>query len=82
MESQGPKIVETIFESACHLLGGAAVIDLLRRNFITGGQLQQGDDFMDRSRDLLQRHLELMELNQQNIIRGTYFKSVYYVRVT
>jgi len=76
MESHGPKIVGTIFESACHLLGGAAVIDYLRRNLITGGQVQQGDDFMDQSRDLLQRHLELMQLKEQNTIREDYLKAV------
>ena len=81
MESHGPRIVETIFESACHLLGGAAVIDFLRRNLITGGQVQQGDEFMDQSRDLLQKHLELMRLEEQNRIRRDYLKSVYYVHV-
>jgi len=75
MESHGPRIVETIFESACHLLGGAAVIDYLRRNLITGGQVKQGDDFMDQSRDLLQKHLDLMQLREQNRIRLNYLKA-------
>lgn len=48
---------------------GRSIIDGLRTKFSTGSQMQQGDYFMDRSRDLLRRHLQLIEVHQQDTIR-------------
>jgi hypothetical protein len=36
---------------------------------------------MDQSRDLLQRHLQLIQLSEQTLIRRGYTKSVYSVCV-
>ena len=48
---------------------GRSIIDGLRTKFSTGSQVQEGDYFMDRSRDLLRRHLQLIEVHQQDTIR-------------
>lgn len=50
-------------------LVGRSIIDGLRRRFSAHDQLQEGDGFMDRSRDLLRMHLQLMEVREQDAIR-------------
>jgi len=50
-------------------LVGKSIFDSLRRKFSTSGQMESGDYFMDRSRELLRRHLQLIELDQQDTIR-------------
>jgi hypothetical protein len=75
MESHGPHIVGAIVEVAGHLLGGS-VIDYFRKNLMTSSQVEQGDDLMDRSRELLQRHHKLMEPDEQARVRHNYTKSV------
>ena len=48
---------------------GRSIIDGLRRKFFPSGLVQEGDFLMDRSRDLLGRHLQLMEVHDQDAIR-------------
>lgn len=48
---------------------GWSIIDGLRRKFSASGQMEEGDYFMDRSRELLRRHLQLIEVNDQDTIR-------------
>ena len=50
-------------------LVGKSIIDGLWGKFSTSSQLQQGDFLMDRSRNLLRRHLHLIEVNDQDTIR-------------
>jgi hypothetical protein len=53
-------------------LVGRSIIDGLRRKFSTHNQVQEGDGFMDRSRDLLRMHLQLMEVREQDEIRDKF----------
>ena len=48
---------------------GRSIIDGLWKKFSASGLVQEGDDFMDRSRVLLRRHLQLIEVNDQDTIR-------------
>jgi hypothetical protein len=48
---------------------GWNIIDGLRRKFTTSSQMQQGDDLMDNTRVLLKRHLQLIEVREQDAIR-------------
>ena len=48
---------------------GRSIIDGLRRKFSAHDQIQEGDCLMDRSRELLRRHLQLMEVREQDAIR-------------
>lgn len=50
-------------------LVGRSIFDGLRRKLSTSGQMEKGDYFMDRSRELLRRHLQLIELEEQDTIR-------------
>lgn len=50
-------------------LVGRSIFDGLRRKFSTSGQMEKGDYLMDRSRELLRRHLQLIELEEQVAIR-------------
>ena len=38
-------------------------------NFSTSSQMQQGNYYMDRSRELLMRHFQLFEAHQQDTIK-------------
>jgi len=71
MESSSPHIVEGFVEVTGHLLG-RSLIDFLRQNLITSCQVEQGDEFMDRSTVLLEQHLQLIELELQTQIRLHY----------
>ncbi|KAI9461052.1 hypothetical protein F5148DRAFT_1215944 [Russula earlei] len=51
---------------------GRSLIDTLWDNLSTDRQRQQGDYYMDLSRGLLQRHLKLIQIKTQFIIRGLY----------
>jgi hypothetical protein len=65
-------VLEVIVGGAIDVSGplvGRSIIDGLRKRFSPNGQVQEGDDLMDRSRDLLRRHLQLMEINDQDAIR-------------
>ena len=53
-------------------LDGRRLISGLWRTVFTGSLVEDGDYFMGRSRALLQRHLNLMRLQDQNLIRQTY----------
>jgi hypothetical protein len=75
MESTAPHIVEGVVEVTGHLLG-RSLIDFLRKNFITSGQVEQGDDFMDKSTVLLEQHLHLIQLEAQTRIRVSFILSV------
>lgn len=66
-----------IAEGAAHVAGyilGRSLVDGIRSIFNTAGHVDKGDSYMDQSRDLLERHLELLNLNQQNRIRTEYVK--------
>lgn len=55
-------------------LDGRSLIGGLWRTIFTGSLIQDGDYLMDRSRALLQRHLKLMQFQDQNLIRHNYDK--------
>lgn len=67
--------MEGTVEVNAHLVGGS-LIDSLRRTFTIDSQMEQGDNFLDRSLELLERHLQLMQLNEQIAIRQRYMRSV------
>lgn len=46
-----------------------SIIDGLWRKLSAGGQIREGDYFMDRSRDILRQHLQLIEVHDQDTIR-------------
>ena len=48
---------------------GRSIMDGIRIKFSPGSLMQEGDYFMDRSRVLLRRHLQLIEVHQQDMIR-------------
>jgi hypothetical protein len=70
--------VEGVVEVNAHLVGNS-LIDSLRRAFTIDSQMEQGDFFMDRSMDLLEKHLQLMKLNDQITIQDRYMQSVFNV---
>lgn len=51
---------------------GRNIIDGLRRKFSPSGMVQEGDFLMDRSRDLLGRHLQLMDVRDHKAIRTSF----------
>jgi len=69
------EIASNVMEVNNHLVG-RSLIDGLRRTFTftTGHEVEQGDFFMDRSRGLLEAHLQMLRLNDQNTIRSKYDK--------
>ena len=76
----GPQIAAGVFEVRCHRIG-KAIIDSLRKNFTGDGQMQRGDFYMNRSRELLQRHLKIIRLDDKNIIQEKYAEWVRRVQV-
>ncbi|KAI0247182.1 hypothetical protein BJV78DRAFT_955948 [Lactifluus subvellereus] len=54
---------------------GRSLIDSLRRRFNPGSQVRQGDQLMDQSRDMLQRHLQLIDRDDQVTIRHHFDKA-------
>lgn len=48
---------------------GRSIIDGLWRRLTVSSQIQEGDYFMDQSRLLLRRHLQLIEVREQDEIR-------------
>ncbi len=70
-----PISVEGVFEVNGRF-GGWNPIDSLRDIFTVDSQVEQGDYFMDRSRNLLEKHLQLMDLEDQTTVRHRYMKSV------
>lgn len=63
------------------LLIGRSIIDGLRKKFSAGDQVQEGDHLMDRSRDLLRMHFQLMGSREQDAIRKKYRKLVWAIYV-
>jgi hypothetical protein len=66
-----PPVIEIVggnIEVTGHLDGRSLTSGLWRTVF-TGSLVQDGDYFMDRSHSLLQRHLKLMQPQDQDIIR-------------
>jgi hypothetical protein len=55
--------------------GGWNPIDSLRGFFTIDGQVEEGDYFMDRSRHLLEKHLQMMDLEDQTNVRNSYKES-------
>ena len=47
---------------------GRSIIDGFWSKFSPSSQIQEGDYYMDRSRDLLKRHLRLIDLDEQDAI--------------
>jgi hypothetical protein len=71
----GPEIARGAIKVSGHFLG-RSLINGVRKNFLTSGQKQQGDGYMDKSRELLQKHLRLIKLQEQNLIQRHYKKLV------
>jgi len=67
----GPEIAGDIFEVGSHFIG-REIVQTLKRNFTGDGKIQQGNNFMNQSRALLQTHLQMMSLNEQTTIRRKY----------
>ena len=66
-----PAMVEIVggtIEITGHL-DGRSLISRLWRSLSASSLTQDGDHFMDRSRGLLQRHLKLIPLEDQDILR-------------
>jgi len=72
--SLGPEIVGGVLEVASHLVG-KHIVDSLRKNFTGDGKTQRGDFYMDRSRELLQTHLEVMDRKDRTTLRQQYKKA-------
>jgi hypothetical protein len=62
------EIVGGTIEVTGHL-DGRSLISSLWRTLSTSSLAQDGDHFMDRSHGLLQRHLKLMSVEDQDIVR-------------
>jgi len=60
-----------IFEVASHLIG-KAIVDILRENFTGDGKMQRGDFYMNQSRELLRRHVEIIRRDDKPIIQEKY----------
>jgi len=75
-----PEIAGGVFEVASHLIG-KAIVDSLRKNFTGDGKMQRGDLYMNQSRELLQRHLEIIKLDDKTIIQEKYAEWVRRVQV-
>ena len=73
-----PVRVEGVVEVDARLVGGS-LIDSLRRTFTIDRQIDRGDYFMDRSLNLLEKHLQLMLLSDQMTIQTQYTGSVFNV---
>lgn len=59
----------TVYVEVTGPLTGKSIFDGLLANLSTSGLMEKGDYNMDRSRELLRRHLQLMEVDEQDIIR-------------
>lgn len=70
--------VAGVIDIAGPVIGGS-IIDNLRRIFSTSIQMREGDYLMDRSRELLRRHIQLLEIHQQDVIWGNVDELVYTV---
>jgi len=68
--------VEGVVEVNAHLVGGS-LIDSLRKTFTVDRQIEQADFFMDRSLNLLEKHLRLMLLRDQIAIQTPFMESVF-----
>jgi hypothetical protein len=51
---------------------GKSLISGLLRIFTSSYQVQKGNFLMDQSRSLIQRHLKLMETDDQDVVEDTY----------
>ena len=71
-----PVGAEGVIEVNAHLVGGS-LIDSLRRTFTTDSQMEEGDFFMGRSRNLLHRHQQLMLVREKVAIRQHLVESVF-----
>ena len=76
----GAEIAGGVFEVASHLVG-KSIVDSLRKNFTGDGKMQRGDFYMNRSRELLQRHLEIIRPDDKTTIREKYAEWARRVRV-
>jgi len=72
VQTQAPGTGVTVNVSS-HLIG-RSLIDDLRRSVSISDQEDLGDDFMDQSRELLEKHMSLMELRTQQLVRETVMK--------
>jgi hypothetical protein len=74
-QNYAPAIVGGVVDVAGGLIG-RSLIDSLQKRFTSSSHVQRGDFYMDQSRTLLQNHLQLIELDAQNIIHRNYEKLV------
>ena len=65
-----PQIVGGFYEVSGVFLGWGIVAGI--KNSFTSGRIRRGDFDMNRSRNLLQRHLRQLPLGEQNFIRRSF----------
>ncbi|KAI0294569.1 hypothetical protein BC826DRAFT_1175352 [Russula brevipes] len=74
-ETYGTEIAEGVADVASHVLG-RKIIDSLRNNFTSVGKMRRGDFYMNQSREMLQMHMQLLDLDEQAAIRRKYIKAM------
>jgi len=74
-QSYGPPIVGGVVQVTGELLG-RSLIDHLRNRFSPRCQEQRGDFYMDKSRDLLSKHLKIIPSNNKKLINEEYDRFV------
>jgi len=80
-QDYAPHIVGSVFSVTGNLLG-RSLIDGLRKRFSPRCQEQRGDYFKDQSRELLQKHLNIIPSDQQLTISDNYAQFVYKIHTT
>jgi hypothetical protein len=75
VQTYAPGLVGGVVNVAGGLIGNS-LIDGIRKSLSSNSQVQRGDYLMDQSRNLLQSHLRLIELNEQTTIRREYQRLV------
>ena len=76
----GLEIAGYIFKVASHRIG-KAIVDSIRENFTGDGKMQRGDFYMNLSRELLRRHLEIIRRDDKPIIQEKYAEWVRCVKI-
>jgi len=76
----GLEIAGYIFKVSSHRIG-KAIVDILRENFTGDGKMQRGDFYMNQSRELLRRHLEIIRRDDKPIIQEKYAEWVSWFQI-
>lgn len=64
-----PNVINGVHDVAGHHLG-KTIVDVVRNSFTTGGKIQNGDDFLDRSRLLIQQYHPVLPNDDQGAIQN------------